>query len=81
MIINAYKRRSVLIAQNADVAQASGGVTYLRFMKSDNTHTNVFMLTADTFVHGEETSIDAHHCSVEARRLVLWNAILALTKQ
>ena len=33
LIINAYKRRSVLIAQNADVASTTVGVTYLRSMK------------------------------------------------
>ena len=33
LIINAYKRRSILIAQNADLAPIIVAVTYLRFMK------------------------------------------------
>ena len=33
-IINAYKRRAVLIAQNSDVAPTTVGVAYLRFMKN-----------------------------------------------
>ena len=32
LIIHAYKRRAVLNAQNADVAQTTVGVTYLRSM-------------------------------------------------
>ena len=37
LVINAYKRRAVLTAQNADVAPTTVDVTYLRFMKSVNT--------------------------------------------
>ena len=33
LIINAYKRQAVLIAQDADAAPTTAGVTYLRFMK------------------------------------------------
>ena len=39
LTINAYKRRSVLTAQNADVAQTTVGVTYLRSMKNVKTET------------------------------------------
>ena len=37
LIINAYKRRTVLTAQNADAAPTIVGVTYLRFMKNVKT--------------------------------------------
>ena len=39
LIINAYKRWSVLIAQNADVAPTTVGVTYLRVFKKVETDT------------------------------------------
>ena len=39
VIINAYKRRSVLIAQNADVAPTIVAVAYLRFMENTKTDT------------------------------------------
>ena len=39
LIINAYKRRSVLIAQAADVAQTTVGVPYLRSVKDEKTDT------------------------------------------
>ena len=55
-IMNANKRRSVLTAQNADVAQTSMGVTYLRFMKCVNIGSELYMFTTDTFEHGQETS-------------------------
>ena len=38
-IIHAYKRRSVLTAQNADAAQTTVGVTYLRSMENVQTKT------------------------------------------
>ena len=37
--INAYTRRSVLTALNADVAPTTVGVTYLRFMENVNIYT------------------------------------------
>ena len=39
LIVNAYKRRAVLTAQNADVAPTIVGVPYLRFMKNVKTYT------------------------------------------
>ena len=39
LIIHAYKRRSVLTAQNSDVAPTIVGVTYLRSMKNVDTDT------------------------------------------
>ena len=39
------------------------------------------MFTTDTFAHGHKTSLFTSHCSDEAKRLLLWNAILVLTKQ
>ena len=41
LIIHAYERRSVLFAQNADVAQTTVGVAYSRFMKHVETDTCV----------------------------------------
>ena len=41
LVINAYKRRSALTAQNADVAPTTVGVTYLRFMKNVKTRTPI----------------------------------------
>jgi len=38
-IINAYKRRAVLTAQNADVAPTTVGVAYVRFMKNTKNDT------------------------------------------
>ena len=40
-----------------------------------------YMITTDTFAHGQQTSTCANYCLVEAKRLLLWNAILVITKQ
>ena len=77
-MMNAYKRRSVLTAHNADVAPPTVGITYLRFMKNVKTNT---IGNTDTIAHSKDTLTFASHCSVEAKRLRLWNAILAITKQ
>ena len=53
-IINAYKRRAVLIAQNANVAPTTVGVTYLRFMKMRNPTHVLRILTKDTFGMAEK---------------------------
>ena len=72
----------VLTAQNADVAQTTVGVTYLRSM------TNVKTDTCPLYVHHRHTcawptkkQLFACHCSVETKGLLLWNAVLAFTKQ
>ena len=82
LIISAYKRRSVLTAQNADAAQTTVGVTYLRSM--ENVQTNTCALC----VHHKhicalqkQNSLFACHRSVENKRLLLYNAILAIIKQ
>ena len=80
-IKNAYKRRSVLIAQNADVARTSVGVTYLSFMKCVKIRNVLYMLTTEPFVHGKQTSTFACHCLVMGKRLLLRSTILALSKQ
>ena len=69
LIINAYKRPSVLTAQNADVAQTTMGKTNVRFMTNMKIQTHV--LTTNKSAHGNMTSLFACHCSVEANRLLL----------
>ena len=67
-IINAYKRRAVLNAQNADVAPTTVDVAYLRFMKIQTKTTHVlYTLTTDTFVHCRNNSLFTSHCSIEAK--------------
>ena len=52
---NDYKLTSVLIAQYAGVAQTRVGETYLSLMKMRK-HTDVFyMITTDTYAHGQKT--------------------------
>ena len=51
LIIDAYKHRSVLNAQDADVAPTSVGVTYFRFMKCVKTINVLYMCTTNTFAH------------------------------
>ena len=68
-IRNANKRRLVLSAQNADVAQTSVGVTYssIKLMKTRNV---LYMLTTDTFARGQKASTFAFDCLVKAKRLL-----------
>ena len=82
LIINVYKRRSVLTAQNADVDPTTVGVAYLRSMK------NVEADTCTLYHHHRhicaweaKTSLFTSHCSVQAKLIFLWNAILAFIKQ
>jgi hypothetical protein len=50
-IINAYKRRAVLTAQNADVAPTIVGVAYLRFMKNQKKKQHM------CFIHSPQTHL------------------------
>ena len=53
LIINAYKRRSVLTAQDADVALTTVGVAYLRFKKHVKSDTCALYPHHSTFAHGK----------------------------
>ena len=85
MLINV----KVLDTQNADVTQTTVGVAILPCMKNTKkkqTHTHkhthvLYTHTTDTITHSQKTCLFASHCSVEAKRFFLRNAILALTKQ
>ena len=54
-IINAYKRRSVLNAQNADVAPTTVGVAHLRFIKMWKPTHVLYIFTTRTFAHVKTT--------------------------
>ena len=70
-IRNTDQRRSVLTAQNVDVAQTSVGVTYFRFMECVNTDNVIYMCTTDTFAHDNNTnSTYAFDCLVRTKRLL-----------
>ena len=75
-ILNAYKRRSVLTAQNADDAPTTVGVRYLRLMINVETDTCALHICA-----WPKNLLFTNHCSVEAKLIILWNTILALTEQ
>ena len=61
IIQNEYKRRSVLTTKNADVAQTSVGVTYLRFMNCVGKTGNVlYMFTTNKFEHGKTKTQHLH---------------------
>ena len=81
LIIHAYKRRAVLNAQDAGIAQTNVGVTYLRYMKNVKTGTCPLDAHHRHLAHGKKTQLFACHGSVKAKRLLFWNAILAITKQ
>ena len=81
MIITAYKRLAILIAQDADVAPFTVGLSYLRFMTMSTPTHVLYKLTTDTFAHEQKNCLFTSHCSVEAKSVIVWNAILALTKQ
>ena len=66
-IAHAYKRRSVLSAQNADVAQTLVGVTYLRSKKMCKQTHVLYRFTTDTFVHGKQKEQNALYCVVNAK--------------
>ena len=58
LVINAYKHRSVLTAQDADVAQTTVDVTYVRFTENIKTQTHVLnMLTTDTLEHSNKNRV------------------------
>ena len=81
LIINAYKRRSVVTAQDADVAPAIVGVTYLRLMNMKNKNGMCFRCSPQAHLRmAVNKSLFTCHCSVEATLWILWNAILARTK-
>ena len=84
LIIDAYNRRLALIAQNADVAQTTLGVTYLQSMKNVKQKGHMCFICAPQThlcIANTKQIIFACHCSVDTKRLLLWNTVLAITKQ
>ena len=78
---NVYKRRSGLTAQNADVAPTTVGVTYLRFMENVKTDTcALYNHHRHICVRQQNLIIHKSLFCREAKLLIVWNAILALTK-
>ena len=81
LIIDAYTRRAVLSAGNADVLPTIVGVAYLRFMKNVKTDACALYTHHRHFCACKaKNSLFTSHCSVEAKLVMLWNAILACIK-
>ena len=72
-IRNAYERRSVLIARNAECPSDLGGRNVFECREMCEKCKVLYMFTTNTFAHGRKTSIFAFHCLVMAKRVFKTN--------
>ena len=80
-IKNANARPYVLTAENAGVAQATVGTTYLCCMTLLKHGNMLYMLTTNTFVHAQNTSVFAFNSLAMLPSIVKNHALLVGAKQ